>query len=185
MRPYSYAWPPACSELFMHPYATGKFSNQRELWHLTGVFILSLSDCADVRMVYSVIHLLVVDVSCVLFLDHARWLGPKQNTQNIYQKRMNNRVSRDFRWGEMPGKELRKRWLEDSLCMLQLAQIGRLKNVQWYFERIRSVRNRVTEHLLSSGEKVQPVVCNRENHNLSLPHKDVWSILAVFCSSEF
>ena len=85
----------------------------------------------------------------------------------------------------MPGKELRRRWLEDSLCMLQLAQIGSLKNVQWYFERIRSVRNRVTEHLLSSREKVQPVVCNRENHNLSLPHKDVWSILAVFCCSEF
>ena len=25
-----------------------------------------------------------VDVSCLMVLDHARWLGPKQNTRNIY-----------------------------------------------------------------------------------------------------
>ena len=41
---------------------------------------------------YTVIHLLVVDVRCVLFLDHAHWLGPKQNTRNIYHKQMNNGV---------------------------------------------------------------------------------------------
>ena len=41
---------------------------------------------------YTVIHLLVVDVSCVLVRDHAHWLGPKQNTRNIYHKQMNNDV---------------------------------------------------------------------------------------------
>ena len=41
---------------------------------------------------YTVIHLLVVDVSCVLVWDQARWLGPKQNTRNIYHKQMNNGV---------------------------------------------------------------------------------------------
>ena len=41
---------------------------------------------------YTVIHLLVVDVSCVLVWDHAHSLGPKQNTRNIYHKQTNNGV---------------------------------------------------------------------------------------------
>ena len=41
---------------------------------------------------YTVIHLLVVDDSCVLVWDHAHWLGAKQNTRNIYHKQMNNSV---------------------------------------------------------------------------------------------
>ena len=41
---------------------------------------------------YTVFHLLVVEVSCVLFLDHARWLSPKQNTRNFYHKRMKDGV---------------------------------------------------------------------------------------------
>ena len=42
--------------------------------------------------IYTVIHLLVVDVSCVLVWDYAHSLGPKQNTRNIYHKQMNNGV---------------------------------------------------------------------------------------------
>ena len=43
---------------------------------------------------YSVIHLLVEDVSCVLLWGHARRLGPKQNTPNICHRQMNNSVCR-------------------------------------------------------------------------------------------
>ena len=37
---------------------------------------------------YTVFHPLVVEVSCVLFLGYACWLGQKQNTLNFYHKRM-------------------------------------------------------------------------------------------------
>ena len=48
---------------------------------------------------YSVFHLLVADVySCVLFSDHAGWLSPKQNTQNIYHKWMNIIVVLTYRY---------------------------------------------------------------------------------------
>ena len=55
-------------------------------------FIGELMTNLLMRWAYSVIHLLVVDVSCVLFWDHAHWLGPKQNARNIYHKQMNNGV---------------------------------------------------------------------------------------------
>ena len=41
---------------------------------------------------YSVIHLLVVDVSFVLFGTQSACMVPKQNTRNIYHKQMNNGV---------------------------------------------------------------------------------------------
>ena len=41
---------------------------------------------------YTVIHLLVVDVACVLFLTQSACMVPNQNTQNIYHKQMNNGV---------------------------------------------------------------------------------------------
>ena len=47
---------------------------------------------------YSVIHVFVVDVSCGFLWDYACWLGPKQNTRNIYHKQMNNRV--------VPGRQI-------------------------------------------------------------------------------
>ena len=43
---------------------------------------------------YTIYHPLVVDVSFVLFWDYACWLGPKQNTQNIYHKRMKDGVAK-------------------------------------------------------------------------------------------
>ena len=39
---------------------------------------------------YSVIHLLVVDVLCVLFWTQSACVATKQNTRNIYHKQMNN-----------------------------------------------------------------------------------------------
>ena len=42
---------------------------------------------------YTVIHLLVVDVACVLFLTQSVCMVPNQNTPNIYHKQMNNGVS--------------------------------------------------------------------------------------------
>ena len=50
------------------------------------------SSSVKTRAFYSVIHLLVVDVSCVLFLTQSACMVPKQNTRNIYHKQMNNRV---------------------------------------------------------------------------------------------
>ena len=47
---------------------------------------------AAVEVKYTVFHPLVVEVSCVLFLDYARWLGQKQNTRNLYHKRMKDSV---------------------------------------------------------------------------------------------
>ena len=41
---------------------------------------------------YTVIHQLVVDVPCVLFWTQSVCIAPKQNTQNLYHKQMNNRV---------------------------------------------------------------------------------------------
>ena len=41
---------------------------------------------------YTVIHLLVVDVACVLFWTQSVCMVPNQNTQNIYHKQMNNGV---------------------------------------------------------------------------------------------
>ena len=41
----------------------------------------------NTNIAYTVFHLLVVEVSCVLFLDYVHWLGQKQNTQNFYHKR--------------------------------------------------------------------------------------------------
>ena len=42
--------------------------------------------------IYSVIHLPVVDVMCVLFWTQSVCMVPKQNTRNIYHKQMNNGV---------------------------------------------------------------------------------------------
>ena len=44
------------------------------------------------RLSHSVIHLLVVDVSCVMFWDQASQVSPKQNTRTINHKQMNNGV---------------------------------------------------------------------------------------------
>ena len=44
--------------------------------------------------IYSVIHLLVVDVLCVLFWTQSVCMVPNQNTQNIYHERMKNGVER-------------------------------------------------------------------------------------------
>ena len=41
---------------------------------------------------YTVIHLLVVDVACVLFWTQSVCMVPNQNTRNIYHKQMNNGV---------------------------------------------------------------------------------------------
>ena len=46
------------------------------------------------QMTYTVIHLLVVDVACVLFWTQSVCMVPKQNTRNIYHKQMNNGVDR-------------------------------------------------------------------------------------------
>ena len=43
-------------------------------------------------MKYTVIHLLVVDVACVLFWAQSVCMVPNQNTRNIYHKQMNNGV---------------------------------------------------------------------------------------------
>ena len=43
-------------------------------------------------LTYTVYHPLVVDVSCVLLLSQSVCMVHKQNTQNIYQKRMINGV---------------------------------------------------------------------------------------------
>ena len=43
-------------------------------------------------ILYTVFHLLVVEVSCVLFLDYACWLGQKQTTRNFFHKRMKDGV---------------------------------------------------------------------------------------------
>ena len=42
---------------------------------------------------YTVIHLLVVDVACVLFWTQSVCMVPNQNTRNIYHKQMNNGVA--------------------------------------------------------------------------------------------
>ena len=42
--------------------------------------------------IYSVIHLPVVDVMCVLFWTQSVCMVPKQNTHNIYHKQMNTGV---------------------------------------------------------------------------------------------
>ena len=42
---------------------------------------------------YTVIHLLVVDVACVLFWTQSVCMVPHQNTRNIYHKQMNNGVT--------------------------------------------------------------------------------------------
>ena len=44
------------------------------------------------QSLYTVIHLLVVDVACVLFWAQSVCMAPNQNTQNIYHKQMNNGV---------------------------------------------------------------------------------------------
>ena len=41
---------------------------------------------------YTVIHLLVVDVWCVLFWTQSACMAPQQNTRNLYHKQMNNGV---------------------------------------------------------------------------------------------
>jgi len=45
---------------------------------------------------YTVIHLLVVDVACVLFWTQSVCMVPHQNTRNIYHKQMNNGVPRNI-----------------------------------------------------------------------------------------
>ena len=47
-----------------------------------------------VSRAYTVIHLLVVDVACVLFWTQSVCMVPNQNTRNIYHKQMNNGVQR-------------------------------------------------------------------------------------------
>ena len=49
-------------------------------------------DYVEFVFMYSVIHLLVVDILCVLFLTQSACMAPKQNTRNIYHKQMNNGV---------------------------------------------------------------------------------------------
>ena len=44
------------------------------------------------QALYTVIHLLVVDVACVLFWTQSVCMVPHQNTRNIYHKQMNNGV---------------------------------------------------------------------------------------------
>ena len=44
--------------------------------------------------IYSVIHLPVVDVMCVLFWTQSVCMVPNQNRQNIYHERMKNGVER-------------------------------------------------------------------------------------------
>ena len=41
-----------------------------------------------VILLYTVYYPLVIDVLCVWLWDHSCWLRPKQNTRNIYHKRM-------------------------------------------------------------------------------------------------
>ena len=42
----------------------------------------------NTNIAYTVFHLLVEDISWVLFLDYVHWLDQKQNTRNFYHKRM-------------------------------------------------------------------------------------------------
>ena len=62
----------------------------------SGVVSYSLDELASVEQsitfMYIVYHPLVVDVSCVKFLTQSVCMIPKQNTQNIYHKQMNNGV---------------------------------------------------------------------------------------------
>ena len=69
------------------------------IWNkrLQGYGPLGLSYLNVARMLLAILsptvyHLLVVDVMCVLFWDHAPWLGWKQNTRYFYHKWMINGV---------------------------------------------------------------------------------------------
>ena len=54
--------------------------------------VISTTQAGPGRLVYTVIHLLVVEVSCVLFWTHSVCMVSKQNARNIYHKQMNNGV---------------------------------------------------------------------------------------------
>ena len=59
---------------------------------LTGVTLLIGVGAPKGDLHYTVIHLLVVDVGCVLFWTQSVCIVPHQNTRNIYHKQMNNGV---------------------------------------------------------------------------------------------
>ena len=74
------------------------FCCKREINKCEESYICGLChSCKDVikyerYLMYTVSHPIVVEVSWVLFLDYACWLGQKQNTQNFYHKRMKDGV---------------------------------------------------------------------------------------------
>ena len=53
---------------------------------------------------YTVIHLLEVDVACVLFFTQSVCMVPNQITRNIYHKQMNNGVARSIAVGGPPAQ---------------------------------------------------------------------------------
>ena len=65
---------------------------------------------------YTVIHLLVVDVACVLFWTQSVCMVPNQNTRNIYHKQMNNGVQGFFT--HIANLKLISKPVQDSLTQI-------------------------------------------------------------------
>ena len=79
----SWSWMEVISQEIVSGGAAGPYSAPT-MWSENALAVALVSN--------TVYRPLVVDVLCVLFWDHARWLGPKQNTHNIYHKRVINGV---------------------------------------------------------------------------------------------